>query len=159
MNDSTPKKTPETKPITALVTGTTVLSVPREWRKDGVKNAVLTTYDCANPVQRRKVFAALNADCQGAADWINKVLVVQHVVMHPVAITDEETGESTTEVRTILIDLEGNCVAFVSRMVEQFFERLTVFGMPGPWDPPLKLLLRQKQFKGGRSGYTLTEQE
>lgn len=152
------KQNQPAKPATALVkTGTTVLRVPNEWYTTRDDAAVVSTYDLTTTEGRRACFRVLNADCQPAEDWINKEMIVQNVTMHPVELRDEVTGSMSLAVRTICTDAEGNSVSFVSEGITRFFSRLTSMGLPGPWNPPLKLLLKRKQLNGGRSTYTLSE--
>lgn len=159
MSDKTdPKKVPGVKPGTALVTGTTQLIVPRAWYAEVADEHIISTYPMDSTEGRVAIFLALEDECQAAAERINTVLDVQHVVMHSIEITDEDTGETKPEVRTVVVCGDGSKVAFVSRQVCKFFARLTMLGRPGPWNPPLKLMLRRVPMGGSHSGYRLIEQ-
>jgi Phage Single-stranded DNA-binding protein len=151
-------KPPANKPGTALVTGTTQLIVPRAWYAEVADNHIISTYPMDSTDGRLAIFQALEDECQAAAERINTVLEVQHVVMHSVEINDEGTGEQKPEVRTVVVCGDGSRVAFVSRQVCKFFARLTMLGRPGPWNPPLKLLLKRVPMGGSHSGYRLIEQ-
>lgn len=131
------------------------LVVPTEWYRQTDQNGLVTTYDLKTDAGRRGVLNARMGDPQGAEEFINTVIEIQHVVMHPVELLQEATGEVVHEVRTILIDKDGGAVSFVSRGIVNDLMLLSQFYRPGPWMPPLKVKLKRKQLNGGRSTYKL----
>lgn len=50
-------------------------------------------------------------------DVKDKVFTVTGVLMHPVAITNTDTGEVSDEIRTVFVMKDGKTLAFVSRGV------------------------------------------
>jgi hypothetical protein len=142
---------------TAMTTGTTVLKVPQHWFAELDESAAVTTYDLASVAGQRACFRSLNDEADKAENYINKVLLIEHVTFHPVRLKNDGIEEGPIKVRTVIVSPQGKMVSFVSDSVVRFFSRLTAFGKPGPWHPPLKVLLKRRQLDVDSAPYILQE--
>ena len=76
-------------------------------------------------------------------DFINKVIRVKDIYVEAIELDDEETGESVSAPRIVLIDTDGKTYQAVSRGVFNSLVRLiNTFGQP-TWEEGLPLLVRQ----------------
>lgn len=103
---------------------------------------------------KRQLYNAMNnADVQ-LADHIGQVINMRDIIIEPVEITKEDSGEVVTAPRCIIIDTDGNSYTCVSTGIYNALRRLcTVFGMP-TWPDGLPVKVRQLQ-KGAKRLYTL----
>ena len=90
-------------------------------------------------------------------DFINKELKITDVVVHPVEIVDEKTGEVSNMLRTILIDTEGKGYAAVSYGVLSSLQRMfAIVGKPSWKDEPLTIVPKKETTRNGNKVTTLT---
>ena len=90
-------------------------------------------------------------------DFINKELKIRDVVVHPVEIVDEKTGEVSNMLRTILIDTQGKGYAAVSYGVLSSLQRMFyIVGKPSWKDEPLTILVKKETTRNGNKVTTLT---
>lgn len=78
------------------------------------------------------------------ADNLGKVINVKDVVIVPVALVNEETGEVADQARIVLIDADGTAYHAISsglfRSVQTF---LQILGHPATWETPLPIKVQQ----------------
>ena len=103
---------------------------------------------------RRELYNAMNnADVQ-LADHIGQTIVMRDIIIEPVEMTDENSGEIKTCPRCIIIDVDGNSYTSISVGIYNALRRLcTVFGMP-TWANGLPVIVRQIT-RGARRLFTL----
>ena len=68
--------------------------------------SVVTSIDASNRAGAIKLFNA-TADAEPLNEHLGEILYVTDYVMEPITVTNEETGEVTTAIRTVLIDKDG----------------------------------------------------
>lgn len=86
-------------------------------------------------------------------DMVGKVVVVENVIIQPVEMTDNATGEQTTRNRIVLITPNGDAYGCTSTGVETSMRNLfAIVGCP-PWNPAIAFDVVKKQ---GRNGYKFT---
>lgn len=106
--------------------------------------------------QRYQILALIEGECIKGSDVIGSDLLLWHYIAHPVTMTDEETGETADGVRLILLQPDGPPVAFVSLGVLQSIARIQKAEQRSmPFNPPVKVVLRQVKGKGARRVYKL----
>lgn len=94
-----------------------------------------------------------NADVQ-LADHIGQLINMRDLIIEPVEIVKEETGEVEIAPRVIIIDTDGNSYTCVSKGIYNALRRIcSVFGMP-TWADGLPVKVRQVT-RGARRIYTL----
>jgi Phage Single-stranded DNA-binding protein len=74
-----------------------------------------------------------------------------YYVCHLVEMTDDRTGELLNLPRTVFVAPDGSAVPFVSMGVMDSLELLVASLGAGPWDPPLKLSVRESKTRKGRN--------
>ena len=89
------------------------------------------------------VFNASNNPDHKVGDYINKVINVKDVLAEQIELTDDETGETETAVRVVLIDTAGESYQAVSTGIFNALKKaIAIFGAP-TWDEGLPCLIKQ----------------
>ena len=105
------------------------------------------------------IYNAIQTPDGKIADHINQVLEVVNVVAHPVTLTDEETGELFTALRTVLVTKDGKSYEAVSGGIANAISRImSIVGPPtdGAWEKePVKMKIKQVQTKGNNKINTI----
>lgn len=98
------------------------------------------------------IFNAVNGADESLGDHIGEVLEIVDVVAHPVTITDEETGEIITALRTVLIAKDGKTYTAVSQGITNALSRVfSIVGMPSWKDEPVKMKVKQIKTRNGNN--------
>lgn len=93
------------------------------------------------------------SDSQSLDDFVGKVINVENVIIQPVEMEDNKTGEMVLRNRIVLVDDEGTAYGCTSTGVETSMKNLFgIVGMP-PWSPAIPFEVVKKQ---GRNGYKFT---
>ncbi len=90
-----------------------------------------------------KIYNAIS-DTVSLRDYVNQPLEIVDVMAHPVDLVDEESGELTTAIRTILISKDGEAYAAVSEGIRSSIARLVQICGQAPWSPALKVTAVEK---------------
>lgn len=110
---------------------------------DNVGTMVCSIKPTGNRKEDAKIFSALNNPEYRIANFINKRIKVQNILVEIREIMNEDTGEIETAPRVVLIADDGNAYQAVSKgifnAVKNAFE---VFGS-APWEPPLEIEVKQ----------------
>ena len=97
--------------------------------------------------ERAVLFNAMNAPDVRIADHIGQVINVRDVVVEPVEIVDDKSGEIRTSPRVILIDTEDHTYSATSYGIYNALRRLvSIYGLP-TW--PNGIPVRVKQIARG----------
>ena len=111
--------------------------------QDNIGKMVCSIKPTGNRKEDAKIFAALNNPEFRLANFINKTLKIQNVLVEIREIMNDETGEIETAPRVVLISEDGKAYQAVSKgiftAVKNAYE---VFGQ-APWDPPLEIEVKQ----------------
>ena len=111
--------------------------------QDNIGKMVCSIKPTGNRKEDAKIFAALNNPEFRLANFINKTLKIQNVLVEIREILNDETGEIETAPRVVLISEDGKAYQAVSKgifnAVKNAYE---VFGQ-APWDPPLEIEVKQ----------------
>lgn len=110
-----------------------------------------------NDGTRKSQIAIFNA-IQGEdeiANHIGETLEIVNVVAHPATAVNEQTGEISNYLRTVLIDKNGKGYTAGSMGITSALSRIfSIVGMPddGAWEKePVKMKIRQKPTKNGQN--------
>lgn len=110
---------------------------------ENVGKMVCSIQPTGNRKEDAKIFAALNNPEFRVANFINKKIKVQDILVEIREILNEDTGEIETAPRVVLIADDGKAYQAVSKgifnAVKNAFE---VFGS-APWEPPLEIEIKQ----------------
>jgi len=120
------------------------------WRISTDQPAFWCTLDKSIPANKRTILRAMQ-DCEFNAESLLKacdgIFSVEHILSHPVEVTDKQTGEKIPTTRVVLIDPEGATCSFVSGGVMKSLQILAdLYGVP-PWKGGIKC--RLVQFRTG----------
>lgn len=92
---------------------------------------------------KKKLYKAMTNPDHKVSDYINKAITVRDIVVTPCQFTDEETGEVTNGVRSILIDKDGVSYGCSSSGVFNALKTaIAIFGMP-TWDDGITFKVTQ----------------
>lgn len=110
---------------------------------DNIGKMVCSIQPTGNRKEDAKIFAALNNPEFRIANFINKRIKVQNVLVEIREIMNEETGEIDTAPRVVLISDDGKAYQAVSKGVFNAVKNAyEVFGK-APWEPPLEIEIKQ----------------
>lgn len=106
--------------------------------------------------QKKSFFNAINSSDKRLADEINKEILLKHVYVEEVLLTNKETGEQQKAPRIVLIDDKGNGYSCVSTGVFSSLKKLFgTFGLPTSWSAPIKVRVKQISKASDRKILTL----
>ena len=123
----------------------------------GGAGASISTVDLSTFEGKVKNLNAIQ-NAQSANDYIGKTLNVTDVIFQQAQFVDEETGEISDGVRTILLLDDDTAVAFASDVIVRSIKTIiATFGSPENWpNHMLPLKVEQKQGKGTHRFYQLS---
>lgn len=114
-----------------------------------------TSLDTSTIEGKKKALRALGNSDFPASYMRDMPFHTTDVLVHEVQVANRETGEITQAVRCVLISSDGKTISFVSNGVLGSLRNIIqLFGRP-PWDPPLKLFVRDVNTRGGYRTYNL----
>lgn len=96
-----------------------------------------------NDAGRAILFNAMNAPDVKISDHIGQEITIRDIIVEPVEIVDDMTGEIRTSPRTILIDPDGNTYSATSYGIYNALRRLVaIFGAP-TWENGITVRVKQ----------------
>lgn len=96
-----------------------------------------------------KIFNAMNDPDYRIADFINKTIKVENVLIEIREILNEDTGEIARVPRVVLISPDGTSYQATSiGILNSVKYAFHVYGV-APWDPALEFEIKQKPVKAG----------
>lgn len=124
---------------------------------DGINTATSSIYSsfvAESNNDKAKLYNALNSPEVRIADHIGKEVNVKDVIIEPVDIVDEKTGEARTTPRVTLIDVNGHTYTATSYGIYNSLKR--IFGLYGSptWEDGIPVRVRQIT-KGANRIFTL----
>lgn len=106
----------------------------------------------ADPSDRKtmaQIFKALNDPTHRVANYINKEIPVENILIEAADILDDETGEISRVPRVVLITPDGESYQAVSMgMFNAVKNAFRCYGQ-APWKPALTFAIKQKPVKNG----------
>lgn len=114
-----------------------------------VNGSMFCSFQPQSDDERALLFNAMNAPDVRIADHIGQVINVRDIIVEPVEIVDDKSGEIRTSPRVILIDTEGHTYSATSYGIYNALRRLcspSLYGMP-TW--PNGIPVRVKQIARG----------
>lgn len=92
---------------------------------------------------KAKLYNAINSPEVRIADHIGKEIVMRDIIIEPVEIVDEKTGEVRTTPRVTLIDVNGHTYTATSYGIYNSLKR--IFGLYGSptWEDGIPVRVRQ----------------
>src|SRR6266404_5993900 len=91
------------------------------------------TWDHTTLAGRKMLLAGLQGECERSDKVINTEILVEHVLIHPANMVDEDTGEITAGDRCVLYTYDGRRISFVSKGIVDSLALISgLYGSP-PW--------------------------
>jgi hypothetical protein len=142
----------ETLPVSVIKTGQQPLSEMMRLAADLERNA--NCFSTNLPVGDN-LGLSLQMKLTGPADLrsedaIGTVFQLAFWMVRPAEFVNSETGEVTNGVRVTLADAAGKTISAASIGVYDSLCRLVSFAGPGPWTPPIPIMLREVRTRQGR---------
>jgi hypothetical protein len=118
--------------------------------------AFFSTVKGTDMATRRLVTKALTSSLP-IKEHINKPIKLAHIVVQPVELADEKTGEVTVQPRVVLLDHEGNAFHGTSLgLLSSVRNILAGMGDPSEWDGPLDIkVVEQKSSNNAGHFFTV----
>lgn len=103
----------------------------------------------------KQISIATGPDVVPASEKLDNPFDLVHYYCHQIKVAGPTPGEYKDAIRCVLIDKDGAAFAFSSDGVALDLGRLiATFGL-GPYDPPIKIRVKQFQTRMGRRAYTI----
>lgn len=117
----------------AAATGTTYCSV----KADGDRATAAKVYNAMNNPEYR------------VADFINKEIAVQDILIETVEFPNEETGEIERVPRVVLMSEDGKAYQSTSIGMFNAVKNASLIFGDAPWKPALTFVIKQRPVKNG----------
>ena len=122
--------------------------------KSGGSN-VMSTFTGSEHADKLKVIAAMTAAVP-VADNLGKTIKLSNVVIQPIEMADDNTGELTTVPRIILVDADGTSYSAISSGIFRSLENIFgILGQPSEWPEPLEVHVSEARSRAGFRFMTL----
>ena len=120
--------------------------------KVNAENPVFCTMSVETRADKVALYNAVQTPTAKVSDFINKEIKFVNVHMEQCTFIDEDTGEVTDGIKTVLITPEGNGIlAHSNGIAKSVMAILSMFGMPDEWEgEPMTVIVRQLETKNGR---------
>lgn len=119
-------------------------------------NFFCSLQDDGSRASKIAIYNAIQNAEKNVDDFINKELLITDVVVHPIEIVDENTGEIKNMLRTILIDVDGIGYAAVSYGVLTSLQKIFgIIGLPSWKEEPLRVVPKKETTRNGNKVTTL----
>lgn len=105
--------------------------------------------ESGNKEQAKIIYNAMNNPTYKLADFINKKIVVENVLIEAMDMVDEDTGEIDRVPRVVLIAPDGESYMSVSVGVLNAIKNLYLACGSAPWEGGLELEVKQINVKRG----------
>lgn len=125
---------------------------------DGFNNSstgVYSSYKSDN-FESKLMLASALTDSEPIAENLGKIIELAHLVIQPVSLTNEKTGEVEVKPRTVMIDKDGKAYSAVSDvLVRRLQDLVAVLGEPHTWPSPVKVRVDRVKGQGANSFFDL----
>lgn len=120
-----------------------------------VKGRVFTSYDATTAEGKKMIYRALQSAELTSADGKRAPFPVQDVLMHPVMMTDEKTGEIIEATRVVLIQPDGKRMQFVSSGIAKSVGQIAALIRRPPWNPAINVQVNEIDMGNGKRFFEL----
>lgn len=134
----------------------TALVRPDQWGP-GVRTVMgdaITSLAVDTPDGKRDLIRAYQEDCKGITDYINTVIDIRDILIHPAESLDEVSGNVHRWARIVLILRDGTLISCGSEGVMKSLRLGTIINGPLPWASG-KAKVKQQELGNGRRWYVL----
>ena len=127
------------------------------WTTSDLKEMFLvhTSLPTTDETCRSMILSLLDAEAIKGGTLIGQTFTISDYIVHAFPVVTPE-GEEMNARRIVFPQDQGQPIAFVSEGVIKSIARLSwAVGHPPPWDPPIKVVLRQRNTGSGKRYYLL----
>ena len=122
---------------------------------DNTSLALRTTFPMDTPEGQDMAFAALQSS-EPLSDHIGEVINLVHFMGQTINVADENTGEMTVRVRTIILDDKGKAYTATSDQLLNSLVTLTaIYGPPAKWTAPKPIVVKEERSRRGFRFFTV----
>lgn len=112
---------------------------------------ILTSFNPTTPLDKMKLYNAIQSDAKSLKDTVNIEFVMEHYVAHNVEF-NEEDGSKTQGVRIILLSDKGEAFSGSGAGIRNSLQKIfSIFGKPDTWEG-FKLKVKPVSKKVGDQG-------
>lgn len=126
------------------------------WPHEVFKQEFAFATSLPNVTQEDRVglLAIWESECLKGSTLIGAEFTIADYICGPCTMVDEGTGEETDGIRTLFISPDHPPIAFVAKAALEAIRKLSYArGCLPPWDPPVRVKLRQVSGRGARRTY------
>lgn len=117
---------------------------------DGQPNPFVS-FDVHSPDDQIKLYNAMNSPEHRLADMINKPIKMVDAILVPCTLVDDETGEASEAVRSIIIDEEGKTYAATATGIMSSLRNMFNVFHTLHFDGGITVTVKQVQVKRGNT--------
>lgn len=123
---------------------------------DSTNTNMICTIKAETMQEKKHLYNALQNATGRMDDILNIPFDLKDVIIHPVQIVDNKTGEVEDVLRTVLIDKDGSSYEGVTMGILTSLKRIfDIFGRPETWEEPLTVKLVKRDTKNGNKMTTI----
>ena len=123
-------------------------------RWTNASKAVRTSIDPKQPRGRAMISKCMAAADKKIRNAVGDVHDIVDYFAHVVELADVQTGEVGMRIRLVLVKANGQTISTFSKACIEAFGFLAQFMGPGPWSPPMRIMIREQP---GSNGHTYCE--
>lgn len=102
------------------------------------------------------IYNAINTEGERLIDHIGETLDIVDIAAHTIQVANEQTGEISEVLRTILIASDGTTYSCVSSGVMESLKKIfAIVGVPSWANDPVHIIPKEIRTRGGRRVLTL----
>lgn len=122
---------------------------------DNTNLALRTTFTMDTPEGQDMAFAALQSS-EPLSEHLGEVINLVHFMGQTINVADENTGEMSIRVRTIILDDKGKAYSATSDQLLNSLVTLTaVYGPPAQWSEPKPIVVKEERSRRGFRFFTV----
>ena len=122
---------------------------------DNTSLALRTTFSMDTPEGQDMAFAALQSS-EPLSEHLGEVINLVHFMGQTINVADENTGEMTVRVRTVIIDDKGKAYTATSDQLLNSLVTLTaIYGPPAKWSAPKPIVVKEERSRRGFRFFTV----
>ena len=122
---------------------------------DNTSLALRTTFSMDTPEGQDMAFAALQSS-EPLSEHLGEVINLVHFMGQTINVADENTGEMTVRVRTVIIDDKGKAYTATSDQLLNSLVTLTaIYGPPAKWSAPKPVVVKEARSRRGFRFFTV----
>ena len=125
-------------------------NVPANFMSEAAADTYIS-FQLDNPSSRIAAYNAINNPDAKISDMINKTIDLVDVVMVPVTLVSDETGEVESAMRSILVDADGTTYTATATGIFNSLKNIYLIFGTLHFDDPIKVEVNQVSTKRGNT--------